>query len=119
MDSHMQTRRRVAGVLAICAFALSYGEALRAAACTMDMPASMAMEMPMPANPEQGESDTPLPDCPLSMPGSATNCVFSSAIVSTTHSDVLALAQRVAMFAGEVSPYQLLLPRPAFHPPKA
>lgn len=119
MDSHMQTRRRIAGLLAICAFALSYGEALRAAACTMDMSSSMAMEMPMPANTEPGDPDTPQPDCPLSMPGSATNCVFSSAIVSSTHSGVLALAQRVGTFAGEVSPYQLLLTRPAFHPPKA
>lgn len=112
-------RRRLAGFLLICAFALSYTEALTAAACSMGTSTDMTMEMPMPVPANHDESDTSHPDCPLSMPGAPTNCIFSSALAPDSELPAAQFAQQVRPVSGDAVPYQLLLVRSAFHPPKA
>ena len=114
----MLIRRRLAGLLAICVFALSYGAALQAAVCSMDMSADMSMDMPMAPDTQDKEPHPPAPDCPLSMPGSATNCVFSSAVMPVVEPHIDPSGRTAATFAGDDSHYQLLLTHSAFHPPK-
>jgi hypothetical protein len=122
----MIIRRRLAGLLAICAFGLSYSEALTAAACTMgtraEMNVDMAMDMPMdiehPGEPAEQAPRQP-PDCPLSMPGSPASCIFSSAITPAVQPFAAPLAGPKISFISPEDHYQLLLDHSTFHPPKA
>ena len=123
----MIIRRRLAGLLAICAFALSYSEALTAAACTMgisaemnvDMAMAMPMRMPMEDSGEPADQVPGQPsDCPLSMPGSPASCIFSSAITPAVQPFVAPLAGQKISFTSPADHYQLLLDYSAFHPPK-
>jgi hypothetical protein len=119
----MLIRRRIAGLLAICAFALSYSEALTASACSMDMSQRSAMDMPMDMPMDGGdESHEGAPasqaDCPLSMPGSSLNCVFSLVIAPAGEATpATTTAQRISFTIAE-DHYKLLLAHSAFHPPK-
>ena len=115
----MLKRRRIAGLIALCALVLSYSEALGAAACSMGMDMEMAADMPMPMPADEGDSDAPQPDCPLTIPGSPTNCIFSVAVLSTApnklvHAGIIPVVNTTAE-----QHYQLLLSHTAFHPPKA
>lgn len=119
-DYSMLIRRRIAGLLAICAFALSYSEALAAAACSMDMSAQSAMDMPMGGG-DESHDDAPASqgDCPLSMPGSTSNCVFSSVIAPADEAMSSTTAGQRISFTIAPDHYQLLLAHSAFHPPEA
>jgi hypothetical protein len=123
----MIIRRRLAGLLAICAFALSYSEALTAAACTMgtsaemnDMGMDMPMDMPMEHSGEPADQVPRQPtDCPLSMPGSPASCIFSSAVTPAVQPFAAPLAGPKISFISPEDHYLLLLDHSTFHPPKA
>jgi hypothetical protein len=121
----MLIRRRIAGLVAIVAFVLSYSEALTAAACTMGTQAAstQAMDMAMPM-PDSGDQQTPShdqqqPDCPLSLPGSASNCIFNAALTPERELIGATTAPQTVGFARAGGDYQLILAESPFHPPKA
>lgn len=118
----MLIRRRIAGLIAVCAFALSYGEALTAATCSMGTSAemAMAMELPMEGHGQPTDEGPVRPDeCPLSMPGSPANCIFSSAVAPALDAFAAPLAGQMVKLTAPEDHYQLLLDHSAFHPPKA
>lgn len=110
--------RRIAGLAAIVALALTYSEALGTAFCSMMRSGSATMAMPMPDAPVENDSQQPSDDCPLSMPGSPTSCIFSLAVLSDSPAQLVQHDARITVITHVASPYQLLLARSAFHPPK-
>ena len=120
---HMLPRRRLAGLFVIFAMVVSFTEALTAASCSMgtslatNMDMDMGMEMPAPDEPE--ESEAPRPECPLSMPGSPTNCVFSIVVAPAGIAEFNQGTRPIVSHVFEVGVYQLLVAQSAFHPPKS
>lgn len=73
--------------------------------------------MPEPAPAD--EKDSPQPECPLSMPGSPLNCIFSAALRPEGESGMMEPGSALASYVFPGNHYQLLLASSAFHPPKA
>jgi hypothetical protein len=112
-------------MIALLALTVSYTEAAAAAVCD----SAMAMKQSTPAQAASGAAGMPMPDhapskssdtnCPYSVPGSPTTCIFSIALPGTLLINAPAVLEHTASVVETASPYHILLTHSLFHPPKA
>ncbi|MGQ0813067.1 MAG: hypothetical protein ACT4O1_01195 [Gemmatimonadota bacterium] len=122
--------RRLAGLVALIALALSWAEALRASVCPPETEAHAAMTPPESTDPcEHGPGSDSAPSdsedpgselpCPYSVPGVPTTCIFSIALPAVASAGFADVVHRQHDASAPIATRDLLSADLPFHPPKA